>query len=212
MLFLLTTAKPVITHTETENKTTNNHRTQFLPSITDNNKENKELSSVLRRRRDRFARQAHRFIQQQEMLNHSNSSYNDLFPNANGSYTTTNSCFTSTNFNSSTPKVTKSNGRFSSLNGSFTNIHEKITSSNGTLLSPIAKFTNTNGHFTNTNGNYTKDTYTNNTSYSSVSGDNNVSTLLNGVNGHQEEDDNYLCRTMKNFNLADVLKNGLWFH
>ncbi|XP_061717231.1 FH1/FH2 domain-containing protein 3 isoform X3 [Cydia pomonella] len=51
-----------------EPKTLNNIRPPFLPSILDN-KENKELNTVLKRRRDRFTRQAHHITQQREMLN-----------------------------------------------------------------------------------------------------------------------------------------------
>ncbi|CAH0715947.1 unnamed protein product, partial [Brenthis ino] len=53
-------------------------RPSFLPSIMDA-KENKELSSALKRRRDRYARQAHHIIQQQELLNNSHGIYNGLF-------------------------------------------------------------------------------------------------------------------------------------
>lgn len=42
-------------------------------------KENTELNSALRKRRDRFARQAHHIIQQEELLNNSNVIYNGLF-------------------------------------------------------------------------------------------------------------------------------------
>ncbi|XP_064076338.1 uncharacterized protein Fhos isoform X1 [Vanessa tameamea] len=79
-------------------------RPQYLPAIIDT-KENKELSSVLKRRRDRYARQAHHIIQQQELLNNSNGIYNGLFEkndqwtpnrtyNNNGTYTNTNGTFT----------------------------------------------------------------------------------------------------------------------
>lgn len=145
---------PVIKHAEPENKNSNNHRPQYLPSIIDN-KDNKELSTALRRRRDRYARQA----QQQELLNNSNGLYNGLFGNTNG---------------------------FSNGNGNY----------------------NTNGNYTN--GNYT--TASNN--YKNLNGNVNVSSHynqnngVNGVNGHQEEEDAYVSRTVKNLNLADVLKNG----
>ncbi|CAH2209164.1 jg26307, partial [Pararge aegeria aegeria] len=43
-------------------------RPTHLPSILDS-KENKELSTALKRRRDRYARQAHHILQQQELLN-----------------------------------------------------------------------------------------------------------------------------------------------
>lgn len=78
--FLLTTAKPL--HTEPEAKPVSSLRTSFLPSILDN-KENKELTTALRRRRARFARHA----QQQEMLN-SNGLYNGILNSdySNGNY------------------------------------------------------------------------------------------------------------------------------
>ncbi|XP_063372890.1 FH1/FH2 domain-containing protein 3 isoform X2 [Cydia amplana] len=67
-----------------EPKPLNNIR-PFLPSILDN-KENKELTTALKRRRDRFARQAHHITQQREMLNNSNG-YSCLNGNlTNGSY------------------------------------------------------------------------------------------------------------------------------
>ncbi|KAJ8736909.1 hypothetical protein PYW07_000180 [Mythimna separata] len=214
-------AKPVITHTETDSitKITNNHRSQFLPTITDHNKENKELSSALRRRRDRYARQAHHIIQQQEMLNHSSDIYNGLFPNPNGSFTSTNGSFTSitsTNGSFSTTNgsltstngsLTSPNGSFSSLNGSFTSTNGSFTSTNVSFPSLIGNYTNTNGSYTSTIGNYTNGTYTNNKSYSNLNGAVNGSSVLNGVNGHQEEDEKIVNRT-KNFNLAEVLKNG----
>ncbi|CAD0193998.1 unnamed protein product [Chrysodeixis includens] len=217
-------AKPVITHTETDNKITNHLRTQFLPSITDNNKENKELSSALRRRRDRYARQAHHIIQQQEMLNSSSDIYNGLFSSANGSYNNTNGSVTPTNGTFSTPNAsftstngsfTSPNGSFSSLNGSFSSANGSFANTNGNFPTIIGNYTNTNGNVTTTNGNYTNGTYNNNNnnnkSYSGVNGTTNGSNHVNGVNGHQEEDDTYFNRTSKNFNLADVLKNGLCF-
>lgn len=80
----LTTAKlPVIIVPEPEIKPPPVTRATFLPSIMDN-KENKELSTALRRRRDRFARQA-THIQQQELLNNSsNTLYNGVYGSANG--------------------------------------------------------------------------------------------------------------------------------
>ncbi|XP_021189646.3 uncharacterized protein Fhos isoform X1 [Helicoverpa armigera] len=210
-------AKPVITHTETENKITNNHRTQFLPSITDHNKENKELSSALRRRRDRYARQAHHIIQQQELMNHSSDIYNGLFPNPNESFTSTNGSFTSTNGNYYTPNgtlnnangsFTSPNGSFTSLNGTFTSVNGSFSSGNVSFPSLIGNYTNTNGSFSSTISNYTNGSYTNNKSYTAVNGNINGSSQLNGANGQKEEDDKYVTRTTKNFNLADVLKNG----
>nr|XP_021189648.2 FH1/FH2 domain-containing protein 3 isoform X3 [Helicoverpa armigera] len=210
-------AKPVITHTETENKITNNHRTQFLPSITDHNKENKELSSALRRRRDRYARQAHHIIQQQELMNHSSDIYNGLFPNPNESFTSTNGSFTSTNGNYYTPNgtlnnangsFTSPNGSFTSLNGTFSSVNGSFSSGNVSFPSLIGNYTNTNGNFSSTISNYTNGSYTNNKSYTAVNGNINGSSQLNGANGQKEEDDKYVTRTTKNFNLADVLKNG----
>ncbi|XP_063392862.1 FH1/FH2 domain-containing protein 3 isoform X3 [Cydia fagiglandana] len=64
-----------------EPKPLNNIRPPFLPSILDN-KENKELTTALKRRRDRFARQAHHITQQREMLNNSNG-----FSGLNGNHT-----------------------------------------------------------------------------------------------------------------------------
>lgn len=90
---------PVIIHSDSKPKITNNNRPQFLPSILDNNKESKELSTALRRRRDRYARQAHHIIQQQELLNNSNGIYNGLFGNTNGAYNSTNGNVTSSNTN-----------------------------------------------------------------------------------------------------------------
>ncbi|XP_028158460.1 FH1/FH2 domain-containing protein 3 isoform X3 [Ostrinia furnacalis] len=90
---------PVIVHSEPKPKIANNNRPQFLPSILDNNKESKELSTALRRRRDRYARQAHHIIQQQELLNNSNGIYNGLFGNTNGAYNSTNGNITSSNTN-----------------------------------------------------------------------------------------------------------------
>ncbi|CAH2104042.1 unnamed protein product [Euphydryas editha] len=94
-------AKPV--HAEPENNIST-PRPQYLPALIDT-KENKELSSALKRRRDRYARQAHHIIQQQELLNNSNGFYNGLFEktdqwtpnrtyNINGSYNNTNGSFT----------------------------------------------------------------------------------------------------------------------
>lgn len=134
----LTTATPVIT-LEPEPKST--LRPSFLPSILDN-KENKELSTALRRRRDRFARQ-------QEMLNNSNSGiYNGIFVNTNG-------------------------------------------------------HSNTNGI---TNGGYTNGTYSKPYTNGTVNG----TSYTNGINGHDEEQP-FVNRTAKSLNLADVLKNGLFF-
>ncbi|XP_059055137.1 uncharacterized protein LOC131849156 [Achroia grisella] len=138
-------------HAEPENKNSNNHRPQFLPTIIDN-KDNKELSTALRRRRDRFARQA----QQQELLNNSNGLYNGLFGNTNS--------------------YQNGNGNYNN-NGNYTN----------------GNYTNTNNNYKNANGN-------GNSHYASNG--------VNGVNGHQEEEDAYVSRTVKNLNLADVLKNG----
>lgn len=42
---------------------------------------------MLKRRSDRYARQAHHIVQQQELLNNSNNIYNKLFGNTNGNYT-----------------------------------------------------------------------------------------------------------------------------
>lgn len=81
----LTTAKlPVVVVPEPETiKPVPVIRSPFLPLILDN-KENKELSTALRRRRDRFTRQA-THIQQQELLNNSsNTLYNGVYGNTNG--------------------------------------------------------------------------------------------------------------------------------
>ncbi|XP_075991055.1 formin homology 2 domain containing isoform X3 [Anticarsia gemmatalis] len=237
-------AKPVITHAEPEIKITNNHRQQFLPSITDN-KENKELSTALRRRRDRFARQAHHIIQQQEMLNHSSDIYNGLFGSSNGTYTGTNGSFTSSNgsftgtngilpgtngnytgtngsftsshrtfstpnesFSSMNGSFTSQSDSFSSLNGSFKTANGSFASTNGNYTGTNGTYSSTNGNYTNMNGSYTNGTYANNKSYSSVNGSLNGMSNCNGVNNHQDEDDSYINRTTKNFNLAEVLKNG----
>lgn len=143
ILIQLTTAtQSIVTATplEPEPKTL---RSPYLPSIQDN-KENKELSTALRRRRDRFARQ-------QEMLNHSNNSIN------NGIY--------------STPKSNTTNGTYTNTNGSHTK-------------------PNLNG---NANGNI------------------NGSHYSNGINGHPPEEEYFVNRAAKTFNLADVLNNGLFF-
>ncbi|XP_048006043.1 FH1/FH2 domain-containing protein 3 isoform X3 [Leguminivora glycinivorella] len=67
-----------------EPKPLNNIRPPFLPCILDN-KENKELTTALKRRRDRFARQAHHITQQREMLN--SNGFSGLNGNlTNGSY------------------------------------------------------------------------------------------------------------------------------
>ncbi|CAH2034945.1 unnamed protein product, partial [Iphiclides podalirius] len=73
-------AKPPVIHhhTEPDTKLSNNLRSPYLPTIIDNT-ENKELSSALKRRRDRYARQAHHIIQQQELMNNSSDIYNGLF-------------------------------------------------------------------------------------------------------------------------------------
>lgn len=252
-------AKPVLTHLEQSN----NYRPQFLPSITDN-KENKELSTALRRRRDRFARQAHHIIQQQEMLNHSSDIYNGLFgntnnssytstngslncsngsfPGANGnntntSFTGVNGTFTGTNTNSvgsngsfarRTNKYTETNGNFAN-NRSFSTPNESFTSSNGfvspndslsslndsykslngSFASADGGFTNNNGYYSNTTANHINSTSTKlNNSYTGVNGSINGLNRCNGVNGHQSDEKNYLNRSVKPFNLADVLKNG----
>ncbi|XP_037866584.1 uncharacterized protein LOC101739187 [Bombyx mori] len=104
---------PVITHPEPETKIANNQRTSFLPSIMDN-KENKDLSAALRRRRDRYARQAHHIIQQQEMLNNSNTIYNGLFGATNGTYSTPNG---TTNGNCNGTYTSIKNYSNGSLNG-----------------------------------------------------------------------------------------------
>lgn len=105
---------PIILHTEPETKPPN--RTQFLASINGciDNKEitNKELSTVLKRRRDRYARQAHHIVQQQELLNNSNNIYNGLFGTTNGNYSNGNF---GTNENYSNGTQTSTNG-FPSIN------------------------------------------------------------------------------------------------
>ncbi|XP_068617381.1 FH1/FH2 domain-containing protein 3 [Battus philenor] len=90
--------QPAADHMEPETNVSHNLRSPYLPTIIDN-KENKELNSALRRRRDRFARQAHHTTQQQELLNNSSDIYNGLFgnkdyKNSNGSYTSSNGNFT----------------------------------------------------------------------------------------------------------------------
>lgn len=68
-------------------------------------KENKELSSALKRRRDRYARHAHHIIQQQELINNSHGIYNGLFEKNdqwanktyNGTYTGTNGTYNPAN-------------------------------------------------------------------------------------------------------------------
>ncbi|KAI5640353.1 formin-like domain-containing protein [Phthorimaea operculella] len=103
---------PTITHTEPEVKI--NHRSSFLPSLIDN-KDNKELTTALRRRRDRFARQAHHIIQQQELLNlnnNSNTIHNGLYGSCKGNHTTTNGAYTNTNGHHPT-----ANGNIGNTNG-----------------------------------------------------------------------------------------------
>lgn len=118
---LLTTVKsPVITQTEPKTVITNNNRSQFLPAIIDNNK---DINSALRRRRDRFARQAHHIIQQQELLNNSHSIYNGLFESPNGNHTNTNGSVTTTNSN-------YTNGTYANTNGSSNN-HYNTNGFNG---------------------------------------------------------------------------------
>lgn len=113
----------VIAHTEPKPKVTNNHRPPFLPTIIDNNNENKELSTALRRRRDRYARQAHHIIQQEELLN--NGAFNGIFT-VNGSYTNNNGNI-STNTNYTNGSYVNKHQSFPIVNGSNTNHH----SSNG---------------------------------------------------------------------------------
>ncbi|XP_072930775.1 FH1/FH2 domain-containing protein 3 [Epargyreus clarus] len=98
---------PAISHTEPEPKITNNHRPQFLPSITD--KDNKELNTALRRKRDRFARQAHQI----ELLNNSSEIYNGLFGNNKTDYKNTNGNYTNTN-----GKYINANGAYA-FNGKY---------------------------------------------------------------------------------------------
>lgn len=128
----LTTANlPVITVPEPEMKPA--IRSQYLPSILDN-KENKELSTALRRRRDRFARQA-THIQQQELLNNSsNTLYSGVYGNANG--IATNGGYTNGTYASTKPYSNQN----TVVNGvtQYTNGVNGIIGTNGT--------NGTNGH------------------------------------------------------------------
>ncbi|KOB67116.1 FH1/FH2 domain-containing protein [Operophtera brumata] len=122
---------PVITVPEPDMKPA--IRSQFLPSILDN-KENKELSTALRRRRDRFARQA-THIQQQELLNNSsNALYNGVYGNANG--IATNGGYTNGTYTSAKT--------YSNLNPVVNGVTHYTNGVNGTI--GINGTNGTNGH------------------------------------------------------------------
>ncbi|CAK1588513.1 unnamed protein product [Parnassius mnemosyne] len=111
---------PVIHHVEPDTKLANNIRSPYLPTIIDN-KENKELSTALKRRRDRYARQAHHIIQQQELMNNSSDIYNGLFSNINRDYKSTNGTYTTStgNFTNSIATYPNSNGSYTNTNGAL---------------------------------------------------------------------------------------------
>ncbi|XP_045542234.1 uncharacterized protein LOC106717236 isoform X1 [Papilio machaon] len=87
---------PITHHMDSDIKSNSNIRTSYSPTINDN-KENKELTPAWKRRKDRFARQAHHIIQQQEMLNNSNDIYNGLFGNINGDRKRTSTTYSESN-------------------------------------------------------------------------------------------------------------------
>lgn len=65
----------VINNKEPEIKNAvNNYRSQYLITL-NGNKENNELNTALKRRRQRFARQAHQIMQQQELFNNPSALY-----------------------------------------------------------------------------------------------------------------------------------------
>lgn len=127
MAFLLTTDDVTTSEPEAIIKNVHEH---FLPAII-NNKENKELNTPIRRRRDRYSRQAHIITQQQEMLNNS-SLYNSIF--SNGKYNNNNSS-------------SNCNGSYTNLNGSYTTNSSNVNS-NG-ICNRSYNYNNHNGH---TNG------------------------------------------------------------
>ncbi|XP_045784881.1 uncharacterized protein LOC123880684 isoform X1 [Maniola jurtina] len=88
-------------------------RPTHLPSILDS-KENKELSTALKRRRDRYARQAHHIMQQQELMNASANH------DKNGEWHT-NPPRNYSNFNGTPNRYSTPNGN---LNGSKYNVND----------------------------------------------------------------------------------------
>ncbi|CAG9558814.1 unnamed protein product [Danaus chrysippus] len=97
-------------------------RPQYLPSILDT-KENKELSTALKRRRDRYARQAHHIIQQQELMKSTSTngySYNDFDTSDYNFSSISRSSYSSNSFMSS--KYTNS---CSTINGSSNSVNEE---------------------------------------------------------------------------------------
>lgn len=223
MAFILTTChlnidQPVLTRTDPEVKIVNT-KSPNLPVIKDV-KENKELSTALRRRRDRYERQAHHITQQQELLNISSNVYNGLF--TNGNYESPTRSVTSNGISSRINSIQSKN---SPCNGNYSN--------NGSLSS-CNNYSNLNGNANSTNSSFNDNSFTITSSpeirrvsngFSNTNGHNPINSeihansngivnntnyrKLNGLYNEIKEEEN--SRISKNLNVPDILVNGLCF-
>ncbi|XP_048488325.1 FH1/FH2 domain-containing protein 3 isoform X3 [Plutella xylostella] len=207
--------QPVLTRTDPEVKIVNT-KSPNLPVIKDV-KENKELSTALRRRRDRYERQAHHITQQQELLNISSNVYSGLF--TNGNYESPTRSVTSNGISSRINSIQSKN---SPCNGNYSN--------NGSLSS-CNNYSNLNGNANSTNSSFNDNSFTITSSpeirrvsngFSNTNGHNPINSeihansngivnntnyrKLNGLYNEIKEEEN--SRISKNLNVPDILVNG----